>query len=71
MKPVGLIERAILASTRRGETVADFFVGSGSTIIAAETTRRRCVAMDIDPRYAQVAIQRWEAFTGRHAERVG
>jgi len=44
-------------------------VGSGTTIIAAERLDRRCYAMELDPRYAQVAIERWQAFTGREAVR--
>jgi site-specific DNA-methyltransferase (adenine-specific)/modification methylase len=50
-------------------TVLDPFVGSGSTIIAAEQLGRRCYAMDIEPRYVQVAKERWEAFTGKEAVR--
>jgi DNA modification methylase len=46
------------------------FAGSGTTIIASEQTGRRCVAMEIDPRYVQVAVERWEAFTGQSAERI-
>ena len=47
--------------------VYDPFVGSGTTIIAAEQARRRCYAMDIDPRYMQVAKERWERSTGQQA----
>jgi DNA modification methylase len=70
MKPVELVARALANSSRSGDLVYEPFAGSGSTIIAAEQTRRRCVALEIDPRYAQVAIERWEGFTGRSAERV-
>ena len=70
MKPVELVARAIENSSRVGELVYEPFAGSGSTLIAAEQTGRRCVALEIDPRYAQVAIERWEAFTGQAAERV-
>lgn len=70
MKPVELVERAIRNSCAPGDTVYDGFVGSGTTIIAAERADRRCLAMEIDPRYAQVAIERWAAFTGGHATRV-
>jgi DNA modification methylase len=45
-------------------------LGSGTTIIAAEQLGRRAYAMEIDPRYAQVAIERWQAFTGREAARA-
>ena len=48
----------------------DPFAGSGTALVAAERLGRRCYAMEIDPRYVQVAIERWQAFTGRTAERV-
>ena len=66
-KPVECMERPI--RNHRGD-VYDPFVGSGTTIIAAERVGRACYGMDIDPRYVQVAIERWEAFTGRKARRV-
>ena len=71
IKPVELVERAIRNSCAPGDTVSDPFVGSGTTIIAAERADRRCLAMEIDPRYAQVAIERWQTFTGERATRVG
>lgn len=64
-KPAALVERAIRNSSRPGETVYDPFVGSGTTLIAAETTGRRAFAMEIDPAYAQVALERWATLTGR------
>jgi DNA modification methylase len=70
IKPVELVERAIRNSCAPGDTVSDPFVGSGTTIIAAERTERRCLAMEIDPRYAQVAIERWQTFSGARATRV-
>jgi DNA modification methylase len=70
MKPVELVARALTNSSRPGDLVYEPFAGSGTTIVAAEQTRRRCVALEIDPRYAQVAIERWAAFTGRSAEKV-
>jgi site-specific DNA-methyltransferase (adenine-specific) len=69
MKPVDLVAYCIGNSSQRGESVYDPFAGSGSTIIAAEQLGRRCLAMEIDPVYAQVAKERWEAFTGREAVR--
>lgn len=69
MKPVELVERAIVNSSRANAIVLDPFVGSGTTIIAAEQVSRRCYAMEIEPRYVQVAIERWQAFTGREAVR--
>lgn len=67
-KPVELATRAILYSSRPGENVLDLFGGSGSTLIAAEQTDRRAFLMELDPLYADVIVQRWEAFTGRKAE---
>ena len=64
------MERAMENSSRPGQTVLDPFVGSGTAIIAAERTGRRCLAMEIDPRFAEVALRRWEAFTGKKAKRV-
>ncbi len=68
-KPVVLAETPIANHLKVGEAVYDPFVGSGTTIIAAERLDRRCYAMELDPRYAQVAIERWQAFTGREAVR--
>lgn len=65
-KPVGLFEKCLEVSERT--TVYDPFVGSGTTLIAAEKLSRRCYAMEIEPRYVDVAIRRWEDFTGRKAE---
>ena|SRR5437764_9565939 len=66
-KPVECMRRPILHHTKTGEAVYDPFVGSGTTIIAAEQTERRCFAMDVDPIYVDVAIRRWQAFTGKRA----
>ena len=65
-KPVAVIEPAI--ANHRGD-VYEPFSGSGTTLVAAEALGRRCFAMEIDPKYVQVAIERWQAFTGRTAER--
>jgi DNA modification methylase len=67
MKPVELVAYCLGNSSAVGEAVLDPFVGSGTTIIAAEQLGRRCYAMEIDPRYVAVTIKRWEAFTGRKA----
>lgn len=69
-KPVALGEMALQNSTRAGALIAEPFSGSGSTMIAAERLGRRCYAMELDPRYVAVAIERWENFTGQTAERV-
>lgn len=65
MKPVALVERAIRNSTRAGERVLDPFVGSGTTLIAAEISGRTGLAIDLDPAYVQVTLARWAAFTGQ------
>jgi DNA modification methylase/uncharacterized protein Usg len=67
-KPVELAARALEYSSRPGENVLDLFGGSGSTLIAAEQTGRRAFLMEIDPRYCDVIVQRWERFTGKKAE---
>jgi DNA modification methylase len=70
-KPVELARRAIEYSSRAGEHVLDLFGGSGSTLIAAEQTGRRCFVMELDPLYCDVIVRRWEQFTGRRASRQG
>jgi len=67
VKPVALVADAILDCSRRGDLVLDPFVGSGTTIIAAERTTRRARAIEIDPHYCDVAIRRWQDFTGEPA----
>jgi DNA modification methylase len=69
-KPVGLVEAMVRNSSRTGEIVCDFFLGSGSTLIAAEQLGRRCLGLELDPRYVDVAVKRWERFTGKTALRV-
>jgi DNA modification methylase len=64
MKPLALMERAIVNSSREGALVLDVFLGSGSTLIAAERTGRVCAGIEVDPVYVDVAIVRWERFTG-------
>jgi DNA modification methylase len=70
MKPVELVARALRNSSRPSDIVYEPFAGSGTTLIAAEQLGRRCLAIELDPRYAQATIERWETFTGRQAERV-
>lgn len=67
MKPVALVQRAIANSSQTGEVVLDPFCGSGTTIIAAEMTGRCCYAMELKPAYVDVAVKRWEDFTGKKA----
>jgi DNA modification methylase len=70
MKPLPLMERAIANSSVNGDLVLDPFAGSGSTLIAAERTGRRCAVLELDPRYADVILARWERFAGEVAERI-
>ncbi len=70
MKPIGLCARAIQNSSRLGDVVADFFGGSGSTLMAAEQTGRTCLLMELDSVYCDVIIRRWEEFTGLKAVKV-
>lgn len=63
-----MVADAIKDVTRRNELVLDAFLGSGTTLIAAERVGRRCRGVEIDPTYVDVAIQRWEAMTGLTAE---
>ncbi|ODS02601.1 DNA methylase N-4 [Methyloceanibacter marginalis] len=67
VKPVAMIADAMRDCSRRGSIVLDAFAGSGTTIIAAEQTGRRAFCMEIDPRYADVAIRRWQKRTKRDA----
>jgi DNA modification methylase len=67
MKPIQLIERAILNSSRKGDLVLDPFAGSGSTVLAAERTGRRARVLEIDARYADVIVRRWQTYTGDEA----
>ena len=70
MKPVDLFQYQLCNSTKTGAVVLDSFGGSGTTIIAAERTKRAARLVEIDPRYCDVIVQRWEAFTGRKAELI-
>ena len=63
MKPVSLIERAIRNSSQRGDLVLDQFGGSGSTLITCEKTGRRAAIVELEPKYVDVIIRRWEAYT--------
>jgi DNA modification methylase len=66
MKPLELIERAI-KDHKHIKTIADIFLGSGSTLIAAEKLNRKCYGMELDEKYCDVIIERWEQFTGLKA----
>lgn len=66
-KPVGLIERAITNSSKGEDAILDLFGGSGSTLIACEKTNRHARLMELDPKYCDVIVQRWQEFTGKTA----
>jgi DNA modification methylase len=67
VKPVALVADAILDCSRRNALILDPFAGSGTTLIAAEKTGRRAAALELDARYVDTIIRRWQAFTGRDA----
>ena len=71
MKPVELIERALRNSSKAGDLVVDLFGGSGSTLIACERRDRNARLMELDPKYADVIIQRWQEYTGKSATLEG
>jgi DNA modification methylase len=64
VKPVALVADAILDCTAPGDIVLDGFLGSGTTVIAAERTGRRCYGLELDPLYVDTIIRRWQALTG-------
>jgi DNA modification methylase len=66
-KPVEVIRRPLLNHTERGGLVYDPFLGSGSTLIAAEDTGRICYGLELSPAYVDVIVQRWQKLTGRKA----
>jgi len=70
VKPVAMVADAILDCSGRGDVVLDGFLGSGTTVIAAERTGRRCCGLELDPAYVDTIVRRWQALTGgsaRHA----
>jgi DNA modification methylase len=70
VKPIALVSDAILDCTKRDDIVLDPYLGSGTTLLAAERTGRRCYGIEIDGRYVDTAIERWERLTGRKAQNV-
>lgn len=70
MKPIGLAARALRNSSRPGDLVLDSFGGSGTTLMAAEQTGREACLMELDPKYCDVIVKRWENYTGRKAELI-
>jgi DNA modification methylase len=70
-KPVECMRRPMQNNSNPGQAVYDPFLGSGTTLIAAETTGRVCLGMELEPRYVDVAVRRWQAFTGMTACLLG
>ena len=66
-KPVECMERPIRHNSQQSDLIYDPFLGSGSTLIAAEKTNRKCYGMELDPKYCDVIVKRWEEFTGKKA----
>lgn len=66
-KPTELMRRPILNHTKRGELVYEPFLGSGTTLAAAEVTERVCYGMELDPKYVDVVVQRWQQLSGKQA----
>ena len=66
-KPVELVERALVNSSKAGDVVVDLFGGSGSTLIGCERRGRKARLMEIDPKYADCIVRRWQDYTGRQA----
>lgn len=69
-KPIEIVERPIRHSTIQNQLIVDLFGGSGTTLIACEKTKRKCFMMELDPRYCDVIVSRWEKYTGKKAELI-
>jgi DNA modification methylase len=67
-KPIEVLAKAIKLCSKSNDLVLDIFGGSGSTLIACEQTNRTCYMMELDPKYCDVIIERWEKLTGLKAE---
>ena len=70
-KPIDLMRRPILNHLKRGELVYEPFLGSGTTLAAAELTERVCCGIELDPKYVDVVIQRWQTLSGKQATLEG
>jgi DNA modification methylase len=66
-KPVELMRKPILNHTKRGELVYEPFLGSGTTLAPAELTERVCIGIELDPKYVDVIVQRWQTLSGKQA----
>jgi DNA modification methylase len=70
MKPVELVFNALLNNSKAGDVCIDFYLGSGTTLIACEQLNRKCYGMEIDEHYCDVIIERWQNFTGKEAVKL-
>ncbi len=70
-KPVDCMRRPILNNSSPGQAIYEPFMGSGTTLIAAETTGRVCLGIELNPAYVDVAVERWQQFTGQQATLEG
>jgi DNA modification methylase len=70
-KPIELMRKPILNHTKSGELVYDPFLGSGTTLAAAEMTGRVCCGLELDPKYADVVVERWQGLSGKKATLEG
>lgn len=70
MKPIALVKKAIDNSSVKGSVVLDLFGGSGTTMIASEQSNRKCYMMELDPKYVDVIIDRWEKYTNKKAVKI-
>lgn len=70
MKPTALCANGIMNSSKQEDIVMDLFLGSGSTLIACEKTGRICYGMELDPKYVDVIIKRWEDYTNSKAIKI-
>ena len=68
MKPIELVEMAITHSSKQKDIILDIFAGSGSTLIGCEKTKRLFYGIELDPKYCDVIIKRWEDYTGQTAQ---
>lgn len=71
VKPVKMLEDAILDVSNPNEIVLDCFAGSGSTLLACENTNRCCRAIEYEPHYSDVILYRWQLLTGKEAKYIG
>ena len=70
VKPVELCKKGVITNSKKNEIVLDGFLGSGSTLIACEKTKRICYGMEIDPYYCDVIIQRYKDYTDKEVEKI-